>query len=158
MAATKFGRLRIPVEVKSGWSDLVHQAGTHARCLFDANPLRQFAMVLAYNHNDMGLRFLVFHHGGLSSSVRLEPRSQTGRRDILRIFLAIFLGKRLHMLAFPCGVMMERCFSLTKTVLRWRRFCITVFVFMVGLHEWFWFVNPIHQKILLFPWLKALVS
>ena len=81
--------LLIPVEVKSGWPDLVRQAGTYARCLFDANPLRQFAMVLAYNHIDMGLRFLVFHHGGLSSSVMLEHRSQTGRRDILRIFLAI---------------------------------------------------------------------
>src|SRR5271156_221298 len=86
-------QLLIPVEVKSGWPNLVRQAGTYARCLFDANPLRQFAMVLAYNHIEKGLRFLVFHHGGLSSSVWLNVNTQEGQQDILRIFLAILSWK-----------------------------------------------------------------
>ena len=50
-------------------------------------------MVLAYNHIEKGLRFLVFHHGGLSSSVWLNVNTQEGQQDILRIFLAILSWK-----------------------------------------------------------------
>ena len=82
-------QLQIPVEVKGGWAELVRQAGTYARCLFHASPLRQHAIVLGYSHTDSTLRFLIFHRGGLTSSVALNPSSQEDQLDILRIFLAM---------------------------------------------------------------------
>ena len=42
--------LLLPVEVKAGWRDLVSHAGTYARCLFNASPLREFALVLGYEY------------------------------------------------------------------------------------------------------------
>ena len=81
--------LLFPVEVKEGWYNLVRQAGTYARCLFMASPLREFALVLGYEHVEKEIRFLVFHHGGLTSSQSLNIGNKKGIRDLLRIFLAI---------------------------------------------------------------------
>ena len=82
-------QLLILVEVKASWPELVRQAGTYARCLFGASPLRQYAMVLGYSHIESTFRFLFFYRGGLTSSCALDPSSQKDQHDILRIFLAI---------------------------------------------------------------------
>ena len=79
--------LLIPVEVKKKWKDLVRQAGTYARCLFMASPLRKFALVFGYEYDLKEFRFLVFHHGGLTSSKALKFDANIN--DILHIFLAI---------------------------------------------------------------------
>jgi hypothetical protein len=80
--------LLIPVEVKKGWKDLVRQAGTYARCLFMASPLRKFALVLGYEYDLEEFRILIFHHGGLTSSQALKLDG-SGIKDLLHIFLAI---------------------------------------------------------------------
>ena len=82
-------QLLIPVEVKGSWPELVRQAGTYARCLFSASPLRQYAMVLGYSHTESSFRFLFFHRGGLTSSCALDLSSQEDQHNFLRIFLAI---------------------------------------------------------------------
>ena len=84
--------LLLPVEVKAGWKDLVRQAGTYARCLFMASPLRKFALVLGYEYVSREIRILVFHHGGLTSSNPLKLDNE-GKEDLLRIFLAILSWK-----------------------------------------------------------------
>ena len=94
-------QLLIPVEVKGNWAELVCQAGTYARCLFSASPLRQFALVLGYSHIKQEFRFLIFHHGGLTSSLPLNPNSQTGQQDILRIFVAILSWETPAHAGFP---------------------------------------------------------
>ena len=84
--------LLIPVEVKKGWNDLVRQAGTYARCLFMASPLRKFALVLGYEYDTQEIRILVFHHGGLTSSKPLKLNAND-IEDLLHIFLAILSWK-----------------------------------------------------------------
>ena len=85
--------LLLPVEVKAGWKDLVRQAGSYARCLFMASPLRKFALVLGYEYVSQEFRFLVFHHGGLTSSHALKFNTQNGIEELLHIFLAILSWK-----------------------------------------------------------------
>ena len=94
-------QLLIPVELKNNWPDLVCQAGMDAYCLFNVSPLRQFALALGYNHIQQEFRFLIFHRGGLTSSLPLNPNSKTDRLDILRIFLAILSWKTPAHAGFP---------------------------------------------------------
>ncbi|KAF9040342.1 hypothetical protein BDP27DRAFT_1455315 [Rhodocollybia butyracea] len=86
-------QMKIPVEVKSSWSDLVLQAGTYARSLFSAAPLRQYALVLGYNQKERVFRFLVFHRGGLTASHPLELDDAGDQKDLVRLFLSIFTWK-----------------------------------------------------------------
>ena len=79
----------LPVGVKMDWAPMVLQTATHARCLFSASPLRQFAVVLGFRDVKAELRFLVFHRGGLTGSKPLSVKAERGQRDILRVFLSI---------------------------------------------------------------------
>jgi hypothetical protein len=81
--------MELPVEMKGDWRELVAQAASYARCLTGAVLLRQFSLVIGYNHKTHGLRFLVFHAGGLTSSPPLDPNNPSGCRDILRLFLSL---------------------------------------------------------------------
>lgn len=83
-----------------GWKDLVRQAGTYARCLFMASPLRKFSAVLGYEHVLPEFRFLVFHHGGLTSSQALKLSAANGIKD-LHIFLAIMSWKTVVVAGLP---------------------------------------------------------
>ncbi|KAF9040340.1 hypothetical protein BDP27DRAFT_1347462 [Rhodocollybia butyracea] len=86
-------QMKIPVEVKSSWPDLVLQAGTYARSLFSAAPLRQYALVLGYNQKDRDFRFLVFHRGGLTASNPLKLKDANDQEDFVRLFMSIFTWK-----------------------------------------------------------------
>ncbi|KAF9064267.1 hypothetical protein BDP27DRAFT_1333769 [Rhodocollybia butyracea] len=69
-------QMKIPVE-------LVLQAGAYARCLFSAAPLRQYALVLAYDQKKRVFRLLVFHR-----PLKLDDASD--QKDLVRLFLSIF--------------------------------------------------------------------
>lgn len=79
--------LYIFVEMGKEWIEIIDQAVIHARTLFHASPLRQFALVLGYDYVQRKLRFLVFHRGGLAASYALSVETDT--KDILRLFMAI---------------------------------------------------------------------
>jgi hypothetical protein len=81
--------LEIPVEVKGHWSKLISQAGTYANALMTARPLRQFSLVIAYNHAPQELQFLIFHAGGLTASHALRPNHHKDCRNILLLILAL---------------------------------------------------------------------
>jgi len=81
--------ITLPVEVKSNWKNLVSQAATYARCLFSANPMRTFALVLAFNQDKNALRFLVFHHGGLTASEECDITKRDGLKEVARLFLTL---------------------------------------------------------------------
>jgi len=82
-------RITLPVEVKKDWRKMVVQASTYSRCLFSADRPRSFALTLAFNQNSSGLRFLVFHRGGLTASELCDISSVVGLKDTLRPFLAL---------------------------------------------------------------------
>lgn len=86
-------RLEIPVEVKPELTELVSQAATYARALNDAFPLRQFSLVIGYDHVKQELRFLVFHAGGVTSCPPLNPTDPAHYPDILRLFLSLLTWK-----------------------------------------------------------------
>lgn len=82
-------QILLPVEVGKDWASVVIQAAKCARCLFDVDPSRQFALVLGFGHIKAELRFLVFHRSGLTASKPLSFKDEQGKKDILRIFLSI---------------------------------------------------------------------
>ncbi|KAF5367893.1 hypothetical protein D9757_011247 [Collybiopsis confluens] len=93
--------MKVPVEVKNDWSKLVAQAGTYARALFSANPLRQFVLVLGYNHAQSMMRFLVFHRGGLTASTPLLLRTEAGQNEFILLLSAILTWKTPQDAGFP---------------------------------------------------------
>lgn len=93
--------VEIPVEVKDSWPELVSQAATYARSLINAVPLRQFSLVIGYNHQSRELRFLVFHAGGLTSSPPLKPDKSKDQPAILRLFLSLLTWNSPGDAGFP---------------------------------------------------------
>jgi len=85
--------IEIPVEVKAKWAELVSQAGTYCCVLTSARPLRQFSLVLGYNHTSHELRFLLFHAGGLTASPGLCLRDPKHHKNILHLFLSLLTWK-----------------------------------------------------------------
>lgn len=83
--------IAVPGEVKGDWKVMVQQAGTYARGLFAASPLRRFALVIAVDHKQKLLRYLIFHHGGLSASQPLNLTDAKDCRAILKVLLSILL-------------------------------------------------------------------
>ncbi|KAH7868640.1 uncharacterized protein C8R40DRAFT_1177593 [Lentinula edodes] len=79
----------LPVEVKDNWIELVCQAATYARCLFSTSPLRQYSLVLGYNHKESTFRFLIFHRGGLSASLPLDLHDEDSHKSLLHVFLSL---------------------------------------------------------------------
>ena len=82
-------RITLPVEVKNNWKDMASQAATYARSLFSANPMRTFALVLAFNQGKNAFRFLVFHHGGLTASEEYDITKGDGLKEVARLFLTL---------------------------------------------------------------------
>lgn len=91
--------IEIPVAVNKGWPELVCQAATYARCLFDASPLRKFALVLCFEHATKQLRFVIFHRGGLTASHALSVDIDI--KDILLMFIAILTWDSAADAGFP---------------------------------------------------------
>ena len=56
--------------------------------LTSARPLCQFSLVIAYNHKQSELRFLVFHAGGLTASCPLNLNQPNDHMDIICLILS----------------------------------------------------------------------
>ncbi|KAJ7690295.1 hypothetical protein B0H16DRAFT_1857212 [Mycena metata] len=72
------------------WSPPSDQDGIRAEIPVERNPSRTFALVIGYNETG-GLRFLVFHRGGLTSHVPLLLNTPEGRADALRLVMTLLL-------------------------------------------------------------------
>ena len=70
--------IRIPVEVKKSWPDMVAQAAAYARCMFAAYSGRQYALIIALNHMSTKVRFLFFHRSGLTASAAFNLKQNDG--------------------------------------------------------------------------------
>jgi hypothetical protein len=86
-------QITLPVVVNKEWRGMVSQAAIHARFLFGASPMRVFALVLAFNHENNILRFLIFHHGGLTASEEHNITEADGLKAMARIFLTLALWR-----------------------------------------------------------------
>jgi hypothetical protein len=82
-------RLTLLVETKGTWNQTVSKASDNARCLFGANRVRSFVLVLAFNQDEKALRFLIFHHGGLTASEPCSIAVPGGLKEITRLFLVL---------------------------------------------------------------------
>ena len=87
--------------MKGGWADLVSQAGTYSRALSSARPLRQFSLVIDYNHKRHEPRSLVFHTGGLTASHALRPNQPKYHTDIIRLILSLLTWKSARDAGLP---------------------------------------------------------
>ncbi|KAJ7460525.1 hypothetical protein B0H11DRAFT_164139 [Mycena galericulata] len=90
-SAAKNPQVRIPVEVKKAWPELIWQAGTCARALRSATPERALRLVFGYNQVTCDFRVLIFHNGGLAASLPCDLRSASGRKDVVRMLWPVFL-------------------------------------------------------------------
>jgi len=82
-------RLTLPVEAKGSWQETVTHSSDDARCLFNTNKIRSFALVLAFNQDERALRFLIFHHSGLTASEPCNVTTPGGLREVARLFLVL---------------------------------------------------------------------
>lgn len=86
-------QIDIVAEVKNDFSTLLTQVASYARGLLSSSPLRQFALVLGYEHQNRRLYFIVFYNGGVSMTEALSLTDVSHRKEILRLFLAILTWK-----------------------------------------------------------------
>ncbi|KAK6988837.1 hypothetical protein R3P38DRAFT_3442984 [Favolaschia claudopus] len=94
-------QVRIPVEVKKAWPELIWQAGTYARALRSATLERAFRLVFGYNQATCDFRVLIFHNGGLAVSLPCDLRSPSGRKDVVRMLWSVFLWQDAEDAGFP---------------------------------------------------------
>ncbi|KAF8204278.1 hypothetical protein K438DRAFT_2098551 [Mycena galopus ATCC 62051] len=94
-------QIRIPVEVKKGWWQLLWQAGTYARALRSAAPERAFRLVFGYDQTTCTFRVLIFHNGGIAASLPCDLQSPSDRRKVLAMFWPVFLWQDAEDAGFP---------------------------------------------------------
>ncbi|KAJ6607621.1 hypothetical protein B0H10DRAFT_2227628 [Mycena sp. CBHHK59/15] len=100
-SAAKNPQVRIPVEAKKAWPELIWQAGTYARALRSATPERALRLVFGYNQVTCDFRVLIFHNGGLAASLPCDLRSASGRKDVVRMLWSVFLWQDAEDAGFP---------------------------------------------------------
>ena len=83
--------LTLPVDVGSSWKEIVCQASEDARRLSCASPMRSFTLILAFNRDEKALRFLIYYHGGLTTSEPCNITEPGGLKDVGRLFLVLAL-------------------------------------------------------------------
>ena len=79
----------LPVETKGSWKETVSKTSDAARRLFGENRVRSFALALAFDQGEKALRFLIFHHGGLTASEPCKITAPGGLKEIARLFLVL---------------------------------------------------------------------
>ena len=78
-------------EVNKDWRELVRQAASYARAMFNAVPLRAFALVIGVNHQHAELRFLIFHRGGLTTNTPLKLNKTSDLMLVQKIMMSVLL-------------------------------------------------------------------
>ena len=81
--------LMLPVEAKRSWKEAVSKASDATRRLPGANRVRSFTLALALDQGENALRFLIFHHGGLTASEPCKITAPGGLKEIARLFLVL---------------------------------------------------------------------
>ena len=82
-------RIMLLVEAEGPWKETISQASDSARHLFGASQVRSFVLVLAFNWDSKALRFLIFHHGGVTASEPCNIAEFGGLKEAVRMFLAL---------------------------------------------------------------------
>ncbi|KAH8983754.1 hypothetical protein EDB92DRAFT_1889715, partial [Lactarius akahatsu] len=79
----------VVVEVKHGQRKLVSQLSTYARCYLSVDRRRSFSIAIAFDHQTLQMRFIVFHRSGLSSSHELSLHSEAGFQSVVKHMVGI---------------------------------------------------------------------
>ncbi|KAJ4483014.1 hypothetical protein C8J55DRAFT_559832 [Lentinula edodes] len=83
--------IAIATEAKDNWPEMIWQSATYGRAEMATIPLRAFSLVIAFNSKSQMLRFLIFHHGGISATKELSVKDQLSCKDICLVMLSILL-------------------------------------------------------------------
>ncbi|CAK5276057.1 unnamed protein product [Mycena citricolor] len=94
-------QIQIAVGVKHIWSELIPHAAAYAHAQLSVNPMRSFSVVIAFNHVERQLRFLIFHRGGLTASVGLHVTDASTCAAVEKVFLSIALWSCREDAGFP---------------------------------------------------------
>ncbi|KAJ3773451.1 hypothetical protein FB446DRAFT_836689, partial [Lentinula raphanica] len=81
--------IKIAVEAKRVPSKLLWQSATYGRAEMATIPLRLFSLAISINQQKHELRFLIFHHGGITATKTLSLKNEADRRDICLIMTSI---------------------------------------------------------------------
>ncbi|KAH9049708.1 hypothetical protein EDB84DRAFT_1672533, partial [Lactarius hengduanensis] len=79
----------IIVEVKRKRLELIQQLSTYARCYLAIDRRRSFSIAIAFNHENLRMRFLIFHRAGLSSSHELSLREEAGFQSVVEHMVGV---------------------------------------------------------------------
>ena len=82
-------RITLLVETEGSWKEAVSKAAGSACRSFGASQVRSFVLVLAFDRISQALRFLIFHHGGVTASEPCNITGPGGLKEALRMFLAL---------------------------------------------------------------------
>ncbi len=90
---TMNNKLVLPVEVKEDLKELFGQSATYARCLFDAEPYRRFALIVAFHHKTSHVYFLIFHRSGLTCNRKssVDISTPDGRKLFIQLLMTLLL-------------------------------------------------------------------
>ncbi|KAH9060905.1 hypothetical protein EDB87DRAFT_515058 [Lactarius vividus] len=79
----------IIIEVKSKRLELIQQLSTYARCYLATNRRRSFSIAIAFDHEKLRMRFLIFHRAGLSSSHELSLHEEAGFQSVVEHMVGV---------------------------------------------------------------------
>ena len=82
-------KITLMVGAEGPWRKTVCQAHRIARRLLGASQIRSFVPILAFNLESKTLRFLIFHHGGLTASESCRMTEPGELKGVVRVFLAL---------------------------------------------------------------------
>ncbi|KAJ3846094.1 hypothetical protein EV368DRAFT_89564 [Lentinula lateritia] len=83
--------IAIATEAKDNWPEMIWQSATYGRAEMATIPLRAFSLVIAFNSKSQKLRFLIFHHGGISATKELSVKDRLCCKSICLVMLSVLL-------------------------------------------------------------------
>lgn len=80
-------------EVKATWFEVVEAFGAVFFDRIIACPARAFVLMLGYNYEEDGARFMIWHPRGISATTNVRLKSVEGQKTFLRLLMATLLWR-----------------------------------------------------------------
>lgn len=80
-------------EVKATWFEIVEAFGAVFFDRIIACPARAFVLMLGYNYEEDGARFMIWHPRGISATTNVRLKSVAGQKTFLRLLMATLLWR-----------------------------------------------------------------
>lgn len=80
-------------EVKATWFEIIEAFGAVFFDRIIACPARAFVLMLGYNFEEDGARFMIWHPRGISATTNVKLKSVEGQKTFLRLLMATLLWR-----------------------------------------------------------------